>query len=463
MRKLFFISTALFFGMPNYAQVGINTENPHTALDVNGSIQLRKELRVNGNPGEPGEIYFSKGNIDEPEWKEVNVPFLEEGQYQLINTYAVSDETGIDFTGATTTQTVVFNETFDQNSPTRSSWTLNDYTNGSINWVWSQESGNGGNPNNDHTNSGGNSNRRNASFSNSSDNGFSTRLVSPTINLSGISNPQLSFYYAQNQRLGTFDFSCFCFPTYQNELKVYYRTSSSGSWQQLNHYTGNISSWTNVTLTLPNPTSTYQIAFEGINHSGYANVIDDVQVYYFPVNSNSYNPSLSALGESIIAKNWTRIPGLDLPITIGNGDNKISVVFQTGVESRMNTGGGNQTAGNIKYTCGLFQRQASQPESSATLVAVRGNQINNTVNKPNADKSQSVFTLTYTVDDTPAGDYIYSVACRRLSLTGGGGSETTSLLSIGNSVNSGNNVTNDFMLGSILKMDIIELVTVTGL
>ncbi len=447
-----------------YAQVGINTEFPQTALDVNGSVQFRQEFQVDGNPGQPGEIYFSKGNIEEPEWKPVNVPFLEEGQYQLVNTYAKSDQLGIDYYGSIygcTIKSFPFAETFESNSSTRNCWAQIQEA-GNVSWSFATGAGEG----NITTAHGGTLNAR--FIRQSGSNTPRTKLVSPVMDLSNVTNPRVRFWYGQQQRTELFIFN------YQNRLRVFYRTSPSSPWVQIgSDYSNNISSWSQVNnLALPNPSSTYQIAFEGVNYNGNPNVLDDVEVYGDSpvstmndmVNYNSYDPVLSSVGEIITDKNWKRIPGLDTDITINSNDNKISVIFQTGVESRMNAAGnGNQVPGNIRFICGLFKRETSSPLSSASLVAIRGDQINNTINKPIENKAQSIFTLNYTVDNIPSGDYTFSVACRRLSLTDGGGSEATSLLSIGNAVNSGNNVTNDFMLNSILKMDIIELVMVSGL
>lgn len=85
------------------AQVGIDTENPQTELDVNGDVTLREELRIGGtpatqgNPGEFGQVLFSQDGSNLPVWKHVNVPFLEEGQIQLKYSYAVQDQVGIQF------------------------------------------------------------------------------------------------------------------------------------------------------------------------------------------------------------------------------------------------------------------------------------------------------------------------------------------------------------------------------
>ncbi len=451
MKKLLLSFACTLYLSFTLAQVGINTETPQTALDVNGSIQLRQELQVDSNPGAPGEIYFSKGNI-EPEWKEVNVPFLEDGQYQLVNTYAKSDQLGIDWVGNTAR---VFEETFEANSPNKSGWTQ-EHENGSVNWnlsatglsssITSPRSGS-----------------YSATFKGANDSSNSTKLVSPVLDFSDYgSNLTLSFWYGQ-PRNGTNNNN-------RNYLQVYYRYSTNGgttwtNWASLtSEYQTHQNSWTQVTgVTLTNSAgrSHYQIAFDALQRgTGIGNILDDIQIY--TAATSGYNSTLSTLGETIISKNWVRIPGLDLPITINAADNKISVIFQTGVESRMNaTGTGNQIGGNIRFVCGLFRRLSSQSLSTSSLVAIRGDQINNTISKAIENKTQSIFTLTYTVDNTPPGDYTFSLACRRLSLTDGGGAQASSFLSIGNAINSGNVVTNDFMLNSILKMDIIELVTIT--
>ena len=94
-----------------------------------------------------------------------------------------------------------------------------------------------------------------------------TKLVSPILDLSTLNNPTLSFYYGQENYVGD-----------QNEMKVYYRESSTDSWVEIAHYTSSVDDWTQEVLALPNPSSTYQIAFEGINYFGRANVLDDVLI-----------------------------------------------------------------------------------------------------------------------------------------------------------------------------------------
>jgi len=149
-------------------------------------------------------------------------------------------------------------ETFESDSQTRAGWTQVQVS-GSKTWIYATGS------------SGGSINAAyegtlNARFTSSSTGG-TTKLITPLLDLSTVSNPELSFWYGQEEWLGD-----------QNELKVYYRTGPSASWVQIFHDNQNRSSWTNQTITLPNLTSTYQIAFEGIDNYGHANVLDNVKI-----------------------------------------------------------------------------------------------------------------------------------------------------------------------------------------
>jgi hypothetical protein len=47
MKKIFFVQFLLIIGLVS-AQVGINTSTPVNKLDVNGDLNIRKELRTGG-------------------------------------------------------------------------------------------------------------------------------------------------------------------------------------------------------------------------------------------------------------------------------------------------------------------------------------------------------------------------------------------------------------------------------
>ncbi len=101
MRKIIFCCAAGFLSFYAHAQVGIGTTKPKSVLDVNGKTTLRKELRVGGtstqagSAGLNGQVLVSQGEGKAPVWKSLNVSFMEEGQYKLINSYLSSDQIGI--------------------------------------------------------------------------------------------------------------------------------------------------------------------------------------------------------------------------------------------------------------------------------------------------------------------------------------------------------------------------------
>ncbi len=94
-----------------------------------------------------------------------------------------------------------------------------------------------------------------------------TRLITPVLDLTQATNPQLSFWHTQP-----------VWGSDQDYLSVYYKTSAAGTWTLLATYNTSITSWTLETISLPNATSTYYISFEGNAKFGFGICIDDVQV-----------------------------------------------------------------------------------------------------------------------------------------------------------------------------------------
>lgn len=94
-----------------------------------------------------------------------------------------------------------------------------------------------------------------------------TKLVTPMLNLDGATNPELKFSFTQVEWAGDID-----------ELRVFYKNSASGNWILLEEYTAEVSSWSDITLVLPNPTSDYYVAFEGTANYGRGLTLDDISV-----------------------------------------------------------------------------------------------------------------------------------------------------------------------------------------
>ena len=95
-----------------------------------------------------------------------------------------------------------------------------------------------------------------------------------------MNNPELSFWHTQKM-----------WGANQDNLNIYYRTTPSGPWILLRSYNNNISSWTQETINLPDPSSTYFIAFEGITDYGYGIALDDITI---ADNTTSYTITATA-------------------------------------------------------------------------------------------------------------------------------------------------------------------------
>ncbi|MCQ2274372.1 MAG: fibronectin type III domain-containing protein, partial [Bacteroidales bacterium] len=125
--------------------------------------------------------------------------------------------------------------------------------------------------------------------------GSETMLVLPTFDFSSLNNgAQLNYWHTQ--AVWTPD---------QDELYVYYRTSLTGTWTEIQSFTNNITSWTEELVNLPNSANApiYQIAFKGVDRYGYGVKLDDIVVA--AASSCSRPDSLAAsVTESVAVLTW---------------------------------------------------------------------------------------------------------------------------------------------------------------
>ncbi len=109
---------------------------------------------------------------------------------------------------------------------------------------------------------------KNASFYyDNSTNANTTKLITPRLDMTSLSNPVLSFWHGQAAWGGD-----------QDTLRVYYKTSVTGSWILLVEYTNNIPAWKEETFLLPEKSNDYYLAFEGKAKFGYGIVLDDIRI-----------------------------------------------------------------------------------------------------------------------------------------------------------------------------------------
>lgn len=158
-----------------------------------------------------------------------------------------------------------------------------------------------------------------------------SKLVTPAMDLSNLADAQLTFWHTQANWSGD-----------QDELRVYYKTTSGGSWSQLAVYTNNISSWTQETIILPNLSSTYYIAFEATGQYGYGVGIDDIEIDGTPacnaptVQASNFNQTVQNLND--ISISWDR----------GNGD-AVIVLVHAASDVDENPGSGNVYTANSVF------------------------------------------------------------------------------------------------------------------
>ena len=151
-------------------------------------------------------------------------------------------------------------EDFENEGNIPNGWTQRQIKSSGVDWSF--VTGNGGShPSTAHNGT------YNACLKDQSSGSNETRLISPAFDLGNRSDVTLTFWHTQEDWSGD-----------QDELTVFYRTSSSSGWIQLAQYTNSISAWTQETLSLPDVTSDYYICFQGNAAYGYGVCIDDVTI-----------------------------------------------------------------------------------------------------------------------------------------------------------------------------------------
>lgn len=99
-----------------------------------------------------------------------------------------------------------------------------------------------------------------------------TKLITPPLDITSLTVPELTFYYANTNWAGDID-----------ELRIFYKTSASGTWTQIgDNYITEHTTWTEVKLLLPNPSSTYYVAFEGTSNWARGMDLDDITIKQGP-------------------------------------------------------------------------------------------------------------------------------------------------------------------------------------
>jgi len=159
------------------------------------------------------------------------------------------------------------------------------------------------------------------------------RLISPPINLSNTTNTVLMFQLCMGSYLKA-----------NEHLSVRYRTNTVDNWVTLATYTEPIEEWTPQMLELPNPSSTYYIAFEGssLGYKGYGVCVGDIYASGDIVDTDS---GFEAWRKEHFNESELLDPGISGPDADPDGD---------GIPNLMEYAMGLNPRGydEVKYVCG---------------------------------------------------------------------------------------------------------------
>jgi hypothetical protein len=143
---------------------------------------------------------------------------------------------------------------------------------------------------------------RNVAFGTSTVPRYATKLVTPQLDITTVSQPRLEFWYAN--------------PTYtlynENDIiYLYYRTHPNAQWNLFDSITDPANVWTRYRVALPNMSTTYQVAIEAISgyyidHYGRGVGIDDILISETPLCADPTFNTLTVAGADAASVTYTR-------------------------------------------------------------------------------------------------------------------------------------------------------------
>lgn len=101
MKKIIIIKS-LFFAVWATAQVGVNTPNPVNMLDINGDLNVTREIRtggtnlLRGSAGSAGTILHNNSELNVNDWKSIKIADGQ-GSMSVFSLNTVADQTGASF------------------------------------------------------------------------------------------------------------------------------------------------------------------------------------------------------------------------------------------------------------------------------------------------------------------------------------------------------------------------------
>ena len=220
-----------------------------------------------------------------------------------------------------------------------------------------------------------------------------TKLITPEMDLSSVTTAELSFMYVMRSWAGDTD-----------ELRVYYRTSTDGTWTKIAEYTDAVNSWTNVeSLPLLTLSNTYQIAFEFTDKYGYGVGIDYINIEQGAATPKPTNLAVSNVTDNSATLSWNENgTATAWQICLNNDEtNLIDATENPYTLNNLNTGG--DMAGLVNMGCDYWQFK-DVAISGLTVSGTAASSLGMLVNRAWTDSSHAMYLelptgYTYTIQN----------------------------------------------------------------
>jgi hypothetical protein len=251
----------------------------------------------------------------------------------------------------------------------------------------------------------------NAIFFMESYNNERTKLITPPLDMLGATNPELSFYLCQIPW-------SFLGPPANDFLRVYYRISADDDWVLLHEYLDAVWEWEEQKLSLPNPSETYYVAFEGQTKWGFGTCIDNISIMETGAQPMYIGEiEFEQLFDEYIPSGISDLPVMLVDFKVfGNTD---SVILETIHFTSLNTSDGDILSNGVKlYSTSTQTFETSNPLGSPTdfvsgIASFTG--LNHTL-----QTGHSYLWLTYDVDPNATHENILDVMVAASAITANG-------------------------------------------
>ena len=185
--------------------------------------------------------------------------------------------------------------------------------------------------------------------------GRTVRLITPPLNLSQLTQANLSFWYMLRERYSE-----------QDSLTILYKNSFDGEWDVLNTYSSDAQTWTKDTISLPEISNYYQIAFEATLNQGDGIALDNIIMFadseYVDIKTVDYNtPNITlypnpAKDKTFVSIDNTNVNNITCTIYDLAGRKIKTLVIEGSGTHQINTNGMKAGTYLIQFLSDIFEK-----------------------------------------------------------------------------------------------------------